>query len=179
MKVAFSSQDLALIASLSAAYTGYSLISSYAVGQLTHGVDTFPVRSLLFVVLTALTVKAGSASLMGFLSGITLELVTPAPIRFYILFGVLAYGLVYDAYMNLRGFRHHVLKTDSVLIATTLSSLAMSVVALSIFTLAGFFPVGILPLIWTLGILRDIAMGIIGSVIGIKITRRIVRSGLL
>ncbi len=177
MKNAFSSKDLALIASLSAVYTGYSLVSSYAVGQFTHGVDTLLVRSLLFVVLPALTLKAGSASLMGLVSGITIELVIPAPIRFYIFFGALAYGLVYDAYMKLRGFRRHVMKTDSVLMATTLSSLAMSVAALSIFTIVGFFPVGILPLIWTFGILRDIAMGIIGGVIGIKVTRRIVRSG--
>ena len=171
----FSSRDLALTASLSAVYVSYTLISSYAVGYFTHGVDAFFVRSLLFVVLAALTTKTGRASLMGFISGIALELTVPAPIHFYIFPSVLSYGLTYDAHMSSRGFTHHVLKLKSVLIATALSSLVMSIVALSIFTTLGFFPKESIPYIWTFGILRDIALGVIGGFIGVKVTARILK----
>jgi len=175
MKKRFSSRDLTLTALLSAAYVSYSLVSSYTVGQFTHGVDTFVVRSLLFVVLTALTMKAGSSSLMGFISGTTLELTVPTPIHFYVFFGVLSYGLAYDTYMSSRGFIHHVLNVKSVLVATTLSSAIMSIVALSIFTIVGFFPAESIPYVWTFGVLRDVALGVIGGLIGVRVTTRIMK----
>ncbi|UCB60011.1 MAG: hypothetical protein JSW72_07845 [Candidatus Bathyarchaeota archaeon] len=164
----FSAKETALIASMSSVYAGYSFLSSNTIGGLTHGVDTFFLRSLLFVVLSFTGVRAGSASLMGLVSGTIIEFTTPSPIHFYIFPSVVSYGVTYDIFtwkrrsMRLPG-------SATVLLATLLSSTIMAVIALAVFTLAGFFPPEILPIMWFFGIMRDALVGVAGAFAGIKI----------
>lgn len=171
----FSSKDLALSSLLSAIYVGYALLSSYTVGFLTHGADTHLLRSIVFVDLAALTKKTGCTSVMGFVAGLVLEFTVPVPVHLVIFPSLLAYGVTYDCFMSAMGFKQHALKLRSVTIATLFSSSAMAIVALTVFTLAGFFPTQILPTIWASGMFRDVLMGIIGGVLGVKVALRITR----
>ncbi len=167
-----SSRDIALIASMSALYAAYSFLSSNTIGNFIHGVDTFFIRSLLFVVLSFSTAKTGVASLMGLVSGMIIEFTTPSPIHFYIFPSVLTYGVVYDIFLwKFRALPHP--RTSTVLMATVLSSVAMATAALSVFTYVSFFSPEILPIIWVFGILRDVVMGLIGACVGVKISRAV------
>lgn len=162
-----SSRDVATVASIAAVYAGYSLFSSSAVGHLTHGVDTFFVRSLLFIALTFATPRAGTAILLGLVSGAIIEFTTPAPIHFYILPSIVAYSVVFEIFLW-KG-RASSRETVRLMLATALSSLAMAVVALSVFTLAGFFTTGLVPLVWLAGISRDVGLGLAGAFVGIRV----------
>ncbi|UCE96856.1 MAG: hypothetical protein JSV51_04525 [Candidatus Bathyarchaeota archaeon] len=109
---------------------------------------------------------------MGIISGAIIEFTTPTPVHFYIFPSVVAYGITYDAFMSKRPLRLYP-KTSAVLIATALSSAAMAGVALSVLTYSGFFLPEILPMIWFFGVLRDVLLGLVGALIGIKISRTI------
>jgi len=167
------SQGIALTAILSAVYVAYALLSSYTVGAITHGMENFIIRSLLFVILIAFTTGLGYSTLMGGISGLVLEFTIPTPVRFHLLPSLFAYGLVFDLITN---FPISLLMDPStlrVLIATILASTAMSSVALTVFTLVGFFPPALISIIWALEITTDVILGIIGTIIGLALTRQL------
>jgi hypothetical protein len=167
------SQGIALSAILAAVYVAFALIAGYLIGNITHGVENFIVRSLLFVILAGLTVGFGYSTIMGGISGLLLEFTIPTPIPFYLLPSLFAYGLVFDLATNLNRAPNTNLSTLRVLLATILASAAMSVVALTVFTLAGFFPPPLLPIIWGLEITTDVVLGVIGAVIGLALVRQL------
>lgn len=167
------SWGMALTALLSAVYVSYALVSSYLVGAVTHGVDNFIVRSLVFVVLGSMMRRFGFCTIMGGVTGLLLEFTVPTPVRFYLVLSLLAYGLVFDVVVNFHRESERGLPTIRLLLGTVLASVAMSSTALAVFTLVGFFPPPLLPLIWGLEIAVDVTMGVIGAVIGIALIRRI------
>lgn len=160
-----------LTALFSTIYVVYGYASSVTVGAVTHGIDTFFIRSALFVLLTAITGTFGYSTLMGAISGAIFTFVIPTPFSFYLLPSVFFYGLTYDLYMRLLGFSTKVSATKHVVIGTMLSSAAMSLAALSILTLVGFLPLQALAFIWAFGMLRDILVGLAGSLLGLKIVK--------
>jgi len=170
-KRGLSTRDLALTALFSTIYVVYSYISSVTVGGVTHGVDTFFIRSAIFVLLAASTMKFGPSTLMGAISGAIFTLVIPTPFPIYLFPAVLLYGLTYDLYMHPLGFSTNATKSKHVIVATIWSSAVMSLTALSVLTLVGFLPVKGLVFIWTFGLLRDITVGIVGSFLGLKIMK--------
>lgn len=155
-------------------YVAYGYVSSITVGGITHGVDTFFVRSTLFVLLAALTMKFGLSTLMGAISGIIFTLTLPSPFPIYLLPAVFLYGLTYDLYMYLLGFSTCATKTKHVIVATILSSAVMSLVALMVLTWVGFLPPQGLVFIWSFGVLRDVAVGLAGSLLGLRILKYVV-----
>ena len=167
------SLSIALTAVLSAVYVSYALVSSYLIGNVAHGVDNFIVRSLVFVVLGVVTRRFGYCIMMGGVTGLLLELTVPAPIRFYIVLSLLAYGVVFDVVLTFHRDPERGPNALRLLLGTVLASVAMSSTALAVFTLVGFFPPLLLPIIWGLEIAVDVTMGIIGAVIGIVLIRRI------
>jgi len=160
-----------LTALFSTIYVVYGYVSSVTVGAVTHGVDTFFIRSALFVMIAAITLKFGCSTLMGAISGTVFVFVIPTPFSFYLFPAVFSYGSTYDLYMHLLGFSTHASATRHVVIGTAVSSVAMSVVALSILTWVGFLPIQALAFIWFLGIFRDLAVGLAGSLLGLKIVK--------
>jgi len=160
-----------LTALFSTIYVVYGYASSVTVGAVTHGVDTFFIRSALFVLLVTTIQKFGYSTLMGAISGAVFTFVIPTPFSFYLFPAVFLYGLTYDLYMRLLGFSTCVSVTRHVVIGTILSSAAMSMAALSILTLVGFLPVEALAFIWFFGVLRDIVIGLVGSLLGLKIVK--------
>ena len=163
-------REVVLVAMLSAIYVAYALVSGFAFGYITHGVDNFLVRSLLFVILIAMSNRLGLPSMMGATSGLVLEFFTPSPIHFYILPSVAAYGISFDLFVNIRR-KGYEFNRRRIILATALSSAIMSIVALAVFTIVGFFPPAILPIIWTFGILRDVVIGLVGGLIGLTIVQ--------
>jgi len=163
-----------LTALFSTIYMVYGYISSVTVGGVTHGVDTFFIRSAIFVLLSASTMKFGPSTLMGGISGAIFTLVIPTPFPVYLFPAVFLYGLTYDLYMRLLGFSANVTKTKHVTFATILSSAIMSFTALSVLTWVGFLPRQGLVFIWTFGVLRDIAVGLVGAFLGLKILRYVI-----
>jgi hypothetical protein len=170
-KKRLSTTDLTLTALFSAAYVAYSEISSLTIGGVTHGVDTFVIRSVVFVVLAASTMKFGPSTLMGAISGAIFTFIVPTPVPIYLFPALLLYGLTYDLYMRLTGFSTSATKTKHVAIATILSSAMMSLTALTILTWTGFLPVNGFIFIWTFGVLRDVAVGLVGGLLGLEIWR--------
>jgi hypothetical protein len=166
-------QGIALSAILAAVYVAYALLSSYLIGSITHGIDNFILRSLLFVVLVGLTSGFGYSTMMGGISGLVLEFTVPSPVRFYLLPSLLTYGLLFDVIMNIGKSYSDLSFIVRVILGTILASMSMSAVALAIFTLVGFFPPDLLPLVWSLGILRDVVLGVIGAIIGLIIVRQL------
>lgn len=163
-----------LTALFSTIYVVYSYISSVTVGGVTHGVDTFFIRSAIFVLLAASTMKFGPSTLMGAISGAIFTLVIPTPFPIYLFPAVLLYGLTYDLYMHLLGFSANATKTKHVIPATILSSAVMSLTVLSVLTGVGFLQVEGLVFIWTFGVLRDIAVGLMGCFLGLKMVRYVI-----
>ncbi len=157
-----------LTALFSAIYVIYGYASSVTVGMVTHGVDTFFIRSALFVLLTAFTAKFGPSTLMGTIAGILFALVVPAPFPIYLFPSTLMYGLTYDLYMHLIGYSTHVMRAKHVMLASAFSSAIMSLVALSILTWVGFLPVKGLAFIWFFGVSRDVGLGLAGGLLGFK-----------
>jgi len=164
-----------LTALFSTIYVVYGYASSVTVGAVTHGVDTFFIRSALFVLIAAATLKFGYSTLMGAISGAVFSFVIPTPFSFYLFPAVFLYGLTYDIYMRLLGFSTHVSATRHVVMGTMLSSAAMSLAALSTLTWVGFLPAQALAFIWSFGVLRDIAVGLAGSLLGLKIVRYVMQ----
>jgi hypothetical protein len=172
-KMRSRSWGIALTAVLSAVYVAYAVLSSYLIGYVTHGVDNFIVRSLVFVVLVAMTVRFGYCTIMGGVTGVVLEFAIPTPVPFYLVLSLLAYGLVIDGFVN---FRRDISIPPSffrLLLGTVFASLAMSSTALAVFTLVGFFPVQTLPFIWGVEIAVDVTLGVIGGVIGVALVQRV------
>ena len=166
-------QGIALTAILAAVYVAYALLSSYLVGSITHGIDNFVIRSLLFVVLVGLTAGFGYSTMMGGIAGLVLEFTVPSPVRFYLLPSLLAYGLILDIVMNTNRSPDASSFTIRAIAGTFFASMIMSVVALAVFTLVGFFPPQLIPIIWTFGIIRDVVLGIIGAAIGLVLVRQL------
>lgn len=167
------SWGLALTALLSAVYAAYALLSSYVLGSITHGIDNFILRSLVFVILGGLTVGFGYSTMMGGITGILLEFTVPTPIPLYLFPSLLAYGLIFDIVLNL--YRNSETNPSMVrmMLGTVLASFSMSVVALTVFTLVGFFPPESIPVIWTLEITIDVALGVIGAFFGLVLLRQL------
>lgn len=163
-----------LIALFSAIYVAYSYVSSATVGGVTHGLDTNLVRSALFVLLTALAMKFGASTLMGIICGAVFALAIPAPFPIYLLPAVFLYGLTYDLYMRVLGFSTHATKAKHVIMATIFSSAVMSIVALTALTWVGVLPTEGLVYIWSFGLLGDIVMGLIGSILGLRIAKYVI-----
>jgi hypothetical protein len=171
--VQVQSQGITLAAILSAVYVSFALLSSYVWGTVTHGAENFIVRSLVFVILTAFITGFGYSTMMGGISGLVLEFTVPTPVRFYLLPSLIAYGFVFDLVSNLGREETTPLGTVRILVGTIFASFAMSAVALSVFTIVGFFPTNLLPLIWSLEIATDISLGIIGALIGLALIRQL------
>ena len=167
------SWSIALTALLSAVYVAYALVSSYVIGYVTHGVDNFIVRSLVFVVLGVMIGRFGYCTMMGGVTGLLLEFTVPTPFRFHLVLSLLAYGVVFDVVVTFHRDPERGLAVVRLLLGTVLASVAMSSTALAVFTLVGFFPQPLLPIIWGLEVAVDVIMGIIGAVIGIVLIRRI------
>lgn len=167
------SRGLALTALLAAVYVAYALVSSYLIGYLTHGMDNFIVRSLLFVILAGLTTGFGYSTMMGGISGAVLEFTIPTPVRFYLFPSLLAYGFIFDVIINVQRSANGTPRHTRLILGTILASIAMSGVALGVFTFIGFFPPQLIPFIWGLGIGRDVVLGIIGTVIGLAILQQV------
>ncbi len=168
------SRGIALTALLSAVYVAYALLGSFIFGSITHGADNFVVRSLVFVILVGLNSGFGFSTIMGGISGLVLEISIPTPVRFYLFPSLLAYGFVLDIVINIKKAPNADLGTIRMLLGTILASLAMSITALTVFTLVGFFPPALIPLIWTFEIVIDIVLGIIGATIGLVLLRQLV-----
>jgi hypothetical protein len=168
-----NTQGIALTAILAAVYVAYALLSSYLVGSITHGIDNFIIRSLLFVVLVGLTTGFGYSTMMGGISGLVLEFTVPSPVRFYLLPSLLTYGLILDIIMNIIKSQDTSSFAIRVMVGTFFASMTMSVVALTVFTLVGFFPLQLIPIIWTFGVIRDVVLGILGAVIGLLLVRQL------
>ncbi len=173
LKTKSNTQCITLTAILAAAYVAYALLSSYLVGSITHGIDNFIIRSLLFVVLVGLTTGFGYSTMMGGISGLVLEFTVPSPVRFYLLPSLLAYGLIFDIVMNMVKSQSATSFTIRVIVGTFFASMTMSVVALAVFTIVGFFPPQIIPIIWTFGVIRDVVLGILGAIIGLLLVRQL------
>lgn len=168
----FSSRNLMLTALFSAIYVAYAYVSSVLGGGVTHALDSDLVRSALFVLLAGLTMKFGLSIIMGAVSGAIFSLIIPAPFGFVYLFpSVFLYGLTYDLYMRLAGFPTHATKNKHVITATIISSVLMSIVALALLTWLAVIPPEGLIYAWIFGILGDIVVGLIGSVIGLRILK--------
>jgi hypothetical protein len=168
-----NTQGIALTAILAAVYVAYALLSSYLVGNITHGIDNFVIRSLLFVILVGLTAGFGYSTMMGGIAGLVLEFTVPSPVRFYLLPSLLAYGLILDLFMNTNRPPNASSFTIRAIAGTFFASMTMSVVALAVFTLVGFFPPQLIPIIWTFGIIRDVVLGIIGAAIGLLLVQQL------
>ncbi|MDO8125096.1 MAG: hypothetical protein Q6364_12045 [Candidatus Hermodarchaeota archaeon] len=173
LKTKSNTQSIALTAILAAVYVAYAFLSSYLVGSITHGIDNFIIRSLLFVVLAGLTTGFGYSTMMGGISGLILEFTVPSPVRFYLLPSLLAYGLIFDIAMNIVKSPESGSFTIRAIMGTFFASMTMSVVALAVFTLVGFFPQQIILIIWTFGVIRDVVLGILGAVIGLLMVRQL------
>ncbi len=76
--------------------------------------------------------------------------------------------------MYLLGSATYIAKTKHVILATILSSAVMSLVALIILTGVGFLPIKGLVFIWSFGVLRDIAVGLAGSLLGLRILKYVI-----
>ncbi|MFX0078528.1 MAG: hypothetical protein ACFE8O_04755 [Candidatus Hermodarchaeota archaeon] len=173
LKMKFNTQGIALTAILAAVYVAYALLSSYLVGSITHGIDNFIIRSLLFVILVGLTTGFGYSTMMGGISGLVLEFTVPSPVRFYLFPSLLAYGLILDIVMNSIKSQDTSSFVVRVMVGTFFASMTMSVVALTVFTLVGFFPPQLIPIIWTFGVIRDVVLGILGAIIGLLLIRQL------
>jgi len=163
-----SSKGLMLTALFSAIYVSYGYVSSITIGGVTHGVDTSFVRSALFPLLVAYTLQFGYSTLMGAVSGIIFTFVILGPFPIYLLPSVLLYGLTYDLYMRTVGYSTNAKKAKHILAASAVSSIVMSLVALAILTLMGILPTSGLVFIWVFGVLRDVAMGFAGGIVGVE-----------
>jgi uncharacterized membrane protein YeaQ/YmgE (transglycosylase-associated protein family) len=164
------SKGLTLTAILAALYTTLAVVSSWVWGVFTHGMDALVLRSLFVVVLVSYTRRLGTGVLFGFTAGALLELTTPTPVLFYLLLSLTTYGLVNDAILNY--FRQDApLTLNLVLLTTIVASVGMAVVALAVFTLVGFFPPAVIPVIWMTGILRDVILGVVGAGMGWYLVR--------
>ncbi len=170
----YRSQGIALTALLSAVYVAYALLSSYLFGSITHGMENFIVRSLVFVILGGLTTGFGYSTIMGGISGLVLEFTIPTPVRFYLFPSLLAYGFIFDIIINFQRTPNTVPSPTRMLLGTIFASFVMSVTALSVFTLVGFFPPQLIPLIWILEITTDVILGILGAIIGLALLRQLI-----
>jgi hypothetical protein len=143
------------------------------IGYVTHGVDNFIVRSLVFVVLAVMAGRFGYCTMMGGVTGLVLEFTVPAPVRFYLVLSLLAYGVVFDVVVTFHRDAERKPAVVRLLLGTVMASFAMSSTALAVFTLVGFFPQPLLPFIWGLEVAIDVTLGIIGAIFGIILSRRI------
>lgn len=117
--------------------------------------------------------KLGPSTLMGIISGTVFALTLLPPTSIYVFPAVFLYEIVYDLYMYLLGSTN-IAKTKYVILATILSSAVMSLVALIILTGVGFLPIKGLVFIWSFGVLRDIAVGLAGSLLGLRILKYVI-----
>ena len=163
---------LTTTAMLAATYTVLTMVSSWFFGQFTHGMEALVLRSLFFVIVVSRINRFGYVTLFGIITGVLLELGIPGPIHFYLFPSQSAYGLVFD-YLIFYHKTNINLGTRRLLLSSAVASASMSAVALTVFTLVGFFPYSILLLIWVIGILRDVILGIVGAYLGILTTQRI------
>jgi hypothetical protein len=118
--------------------------------------------------------KLGSSTLMGIISGTVFALTLLPPTSICVFPAVFLYGIVCDLYMYLLGSTTYIAKTKHVILATILSSAVMSLVALIALTWVGVLPTNGLVFTWSLGVLRDVAVGLFGSVLELRILKYVI-----
>lgn len=162
------------MALFSAIYVVYGLLSSYTVGLVTHGADTHFVRSAAMVVLAAYVGKFTGPTLMGLVSGLLFGFLIPAPFGLlYLPLSVFLYGFLYDVYMRQAGYPGSASNSRHVVIGTVIGSIAMSIVALAVLSLVQVFRPEVLLFAWAGELIGGVALGIGGSVLGIRIVRQL------
>jgi hypothetical protein len=171
--VSLTSRDISFVAVFSAVYVVYGAISSYAVGHLTHGIDTHLVRSLTVTVLAGYLGKFTAPTLMGVVSGLLLGFLIPAPFGLlYLPPSVFTYCLVYDIYMRQAGYPQSAAKTRHILFATVIASVLMSIIALTLLSVVQVFRPEVLLFAWVGELVGGTLVGIGGSLAGIRIIRQ-------
>ncbi len=172
-----TSKDIVVVALLSATYVAYGLLSSYTVGIVTHGTDTHFVRSATVVVLAAYIRKFTGPTLMGVVSGLLFGFLIPAAGNpaglLYLPPSVFAYAFLYDVYMRQAGYPGSPTRGRHVIIGTIIGSIAMSVIALTVLTLVQVFTPEVILFAWVGELIGGIALGIGGSLLGIRIVRQL------
>jgi len=168
----FKTRELTLIAVFSAAWIGYTFISSMTIGQVVHGVDVHVVRSVFLVLIVALLGRFGGATWMTVIVGLFyLSSRTPYP-AIIITLATMASGLVYDVYIRILGYQNSV-NWKIMPVGVILAGLVQSVVTLGSLTAMGFFPSRILQTVWVTGLGRNVIASILASFICLAISKRV------
>jgi len=169
----FKTKELALIAVFSAAWIGYTFVSSMAIGQIAKGIDVHVVRSVLLVLIVAMMGRFGGATWMTAIVGIFyLSSRTPYP-PIIISFATIASGLVYDIYVKLTGY-HNATNWKVFPIGVLLAGLVQSVVTMGTLTLLNFFPARAIQAAWIAGLTKNVTASIVAIVILLAISKRVV-----
>jgi len=169
----FKTKELALIAVFSAAWIGYTFLSSMAIGQIAKGIDVHVVRSVLLVLIVAMTGRFGGATWMTVIVGIFyLSSRTPYP-SVIITAATIASGLAYDIYVKITGYQNAE-NWKIFPIGILIAGLVQSVTTLGLLTVLGFFPARALEAAWVAGLTKNVTASIVAIVICVAIVKRVV-----
>ena len=169
----FKTKELTLIAVFSAAWIAYTFFSNMVVGQIVHGIDVHVVRSVLLVLIVALMGRFGGATWMAIIVGLFyLSSRTPYP-SVIITAATIASGLVYDVYNKFMGYKNCT-SLKFMPLGVVLAGLTQSVMTLGLVTWIGFFPSRALEGIWITGLTRNVIASIVGIMIALAISKRVV-----
>jgi hypothetical protein len=169
----FKTKELALIAVFSAAWIGYTFLSSMAIGQIARGIDVHVVRSVLLVLIVAMIGRFGGATWMTTIVGIFyLSSRTPYP-PILITIATIASGLAYDIYMKLTGYQNAT-NWKVFPIGVLIAGLVQSVSTLGLLTVLNFFPARAIEAAWVAGLTKNVTASIVAIVITVAIVKRVV-----
>ena len=169
----FKTKELSLIALFSAAWIGYTFLSSMAIGQIARGLDVHVVRSVFLVLIVAMLGRFGGATWMTTIVGIFyLSSRTPYP-PVIISVATIASGIVYDVYVKLTGYQNAT-NWKVFPIGVLLAGLVQSVTTLGILTVLEFFPARAIEAAWMTGLTKNVTASIVAIVIAVAIVKRVV-----
>ena len=169
----FKTKELALIAIFAAAWIGYTFLSNMSIGQIARGIDVHVVRSVLLVLIVAMTGRFGAATWMTTIVGIFyLSSRTPYP-PVIITFATIASGLVYDVYAKVTGYMNTT-NWKVYPIGILLAGLAQSVATMGTLTVLNFFPARAIEAAWIAGLTKNVTASVVAIFICVAIVKRVV-----
>ena len=166
----FTSRDLALVAGLSGLYLAYGYVSGVTLGNAIGSLDLIFLIALLFTVVTGVTRRAWSATLLGTITGLILLGTPGAPSPAHIAVPLIAGGLVFDLSVRLLGSETGRFGRYRMVIAGALGSFVMAPVGLAVLQASGLPYVAI---IWILAIIGNTLVGAAGAFLGTIIFERL------
>jgi hypothetical protein len=175
----FSSKELALISIFSSLWIVSQIYLGPIIGQIiqVHGVIQRTIGWFLMITLGGLTGRFGRVTTMSTVTALVTRIVRPgATYSFFVGFGYILGGLTFDLLFFLP-FKNRIegktRKIFFILISGISGTIALIPYLFYKFTVLGFFPFLIWIPFYSVSMVRSIALGIIGTSIGISIFPRV------